>query len=558
MENQSKCCIRQEQDRIIDSSSYTICGREDLIGKQVGLAKHDPLGKGIDASDEKMQLENQENDQACLMSLSKKNVAHASIVHQTTKPNPIRAYLESYCKLSNYQFKADSTTKLKDSTKKLLYLIEEIQSKTYSKDLPPPNTDETESPSTELCDTKISSIFVDGTEQALKQLETQTKTLNSIYIQDDDNDCSIFKRLTRKCTCLNRTDYNDLMIHFNEDHKYVTTPIGEVIKNIRILKKFLYMGGTYTKNALLFLNEAFEKSAHAEKVEITLACSHADLCNVFENQTIVTVCISWPQKYPNFAENLTQYLAASFLHKFVKLEEGRRYLKYTTKIINDIKRVIKKGSSKIDEDVITTLKAALNLIVPQAPRNVSLVYYSRHNDEGKVIDSINGLHQFRQYMTLEEVNMSLDLLNHFSHPGTGKIDLSTYLPDLLILFKQMLKEYDNSEINIMITNILNNIVSNSKNNIKKEKEPDVSLPLIVADTATEPIEMISEMTQMPQFVNNAKKPFNKFRQVSKFRQASRRRVPELPEPEQVLNLNRSKKFVGGIIVVPVEKKTPLK
>lgn len=45
------------------------------------------------------------------------------------------------------------------------------------------------------------------------------------------------------------------MIHFNEDTKYVTTTIGEVIKNIRIVKKFLYMGGTYSKNALLFLNE---------------------------------------------------------------------------------------------------------------------------------------------------------------------------------------------------------------------------------------------------------------------------------------------------------------
>lgn len=75
------------------------------------------------------------------------------------------------------------------------------------------------------------------------------------FYQDEDDDCSIFKRLTRKCNCLNQMEYNDFVIHFNEDTKYFTSTIGEIIKNMRILKRFLYMGGTYTKNALIFLNE---------------------------------------------------------------------------------------------------------------------------------------------------------------------------------------------------------------------------------------------------------------------------------------------------------------
>ena len=88
-------------------------------------------------------------------------------------------------------------------------------------------------------------------------------------------------------------------------------------------------------------------------------------------------------------------------------------------------------------------------------------------------------------MTLEEVVMYLDLLINFSKAGTGKTDLTPYLPDLLLLFKQMLKEYDNSEINIIITNILNNIISNSKNNMVKDKKSDGIIAMTVADTITE-------------------------------------------------------------------------
>lgn len=73
--------------------------------------------------------------------------------------------------------------------------------------------------------------------------------------EEEEHDCSIYKRLTRKCHCLNQKEYNDFIIHFNEDTKYRTSTAGEIIKNVRILKKFLYMNGGYTKNALQFLNE---------------------------------------------------------------------------------------------------------------------------------------------------------------------------------------------------------------------------------------------------------------------------------------------------------------
>lgn len=88
-------------------------------------------------------------------------------------------------------------------------------------------------------------------------VKKNTITENYGFFKDEDDDCSIFKRLTRKCNCLNQMEYNDFVIHFNEDTKYFTSTIGEIIKNMRILKKFLYMGGRYTQNALIFLNEVF-------------------------------------------------------------------------------------------------------------------------------------------------------------------------------------------------------------------------------------------------------------------------------------------------------------
>lgn len=49
-----------------------------------------------------------------------------------------------------------------------------------------------------------------------------------------------------------------------------------------------------------------EKSSHAEKVDIIQACSHADICNVFDDNSIVIVCILWPFKSDSYGNNITQ------------------------------------------------------------------------------------------------------------------------------------------------------------------------------------------------------------------------------------------------------------
>lgn len=96
-------------------------------------------------------------------------------------------------------------------------------------------------------------------------------------------------------------------------------------------------------------------------------------------------------------------------------------------------------------------------------------------------ETIKALSQYREYMTLDEVFTHLDLLHNLSNEEKGKTDLTSLLPALLLLFKQMLMEYDNSEMNIIITNILNNIVSNNMIN-KPEKLPKT---MVYADMATE-------------------------------------------------------------------------
>lgn len=89
-------------------------------------------------------------------------------------------------------------------------------------------------------------------------------------------------------------------------------------------------------------------------------------------------------------------------------------------------------------------------------------------------------------MTLDEVFTHLDLLHTLSYKEHVKLELTSFLPCLLSLFKQMLVEYDNSEMNIIITNIINNVVA--AKNITKQIEPEVPKIMIVANTATEVID----------------------------------------------------------------------
>lgn len=94
--------------------------------------------------------------------------------------------------------------------------------------------------------------------------------------------------------------------------------------------------------------------------------------------------------------------------------------------------------------------------------------------------TVSALVQYRQYMTLDEVFTHLDLLHNLSNNENGKQELIKCLPALLSLFKNLLLEYDNSEINIIITNILNNTISRSM-----MRPNDLPKTVMVADTATE-------------------------------------------------------------------------
>lgn len=68
-------------------------------------------------------------------------------------------------------------------------------------------------------------------------------------------------------------------------------------------------------------------------------------------------------------------------------------MNYSSKVTNDIKKVIKKKSSLLEYDTIESLNATLNLLNPPLTQNVNVTYYCKPIDEGKqnkFIASIKG------------------------------------------------------------------------------------------------------------------------------------------------------------------------
>ncbi|KOB71618.1 Uncharacterized protein OBRU01_13449 [Operophtera brumata] len=208
--------------------------------------------------------------------------------------------------------------------------------------------------------------------------------------------------------------------------------------------------------------------------------------------------------------------ALMFLNELSQLEEGRRYLKFSSKITNDIKKVLRKKVSSLEFETLETLNATLNLMHPPIAQFSNVTYYCKPADEGFGKKTVCALVQHRMYMTLDEIFTHLDLLQNLSNNECGKDELTIFLPALLCLFKNLLIEYDNSEMNIIITNILNNVVS--KNMIKSKELPKT---VIVADTATEPILMKDNYNQIPpkKSPNKSKLTLglapNKFKKLSK-------------------------------------------
>lgn len=70
-------------------------------------------------------------------------------------------------------------------------------------------------------------------------------------------------------------------------------------------------------------------------------------------------------------------------------------------------------------------------------------------------------------MTFNEVLLHLETLEAYSQYESSRTELTLNLPLILLLFKHLLMEYDNSEINMTVTSILNNLISKSKDKEKK-------------------------------------------------------------------------------------------
>ncbi|XP_045523090.1 uncharacterized protein LOC123713463 isoform X1 [Pieris brassicae] len=486
---------------------------------------------------------------------------------------PRVSHKEDFCHI-----KLDTIHKLKDSTKKLLHILEQINAKTRKKLRICDNTVDVDGVAQPKSLLGISASQLNVSDivpnEALVRLELQTRIMKNITIDYEDDDCSIYKRLTRKCNCMNNTNYNDLVIHFNENSKYTTNSFGEIVKNLRILKKFLYIGGEHTKNALMFLNEGLLESKVPEKIEIINGCANADICGVFDEHSIVIVCISWPCNNEYFGDSNSQALTATLLHKLSEFEDGRRYLNFSSKITNDIKKVLRKKSSQLDVEIIETLHEVLNLLRPIFVKNPNVSYICKPANEGIGSRTIKDLVESRNHMTLNEIFMHLDLLRNFSKIDFGKDELVLNLPALILLFKDLLMEYDNSEMNILIMNMLTNLMAKHIKNAEDENDQKSNLNAI-SDVTTKPIEKKNEAIQMPPKRNSKKagksmkglgaspvKLMNKSRRkITDWEPANSvnrsRKFSKVTDWEPFNNFNRSRKFSkdmrSSIIVVPIEK-----
>ncbi|XP_012553317.2 uncharacterized protein LOC101744055 isoform X1 [Bombyx mori] len=411
----------------------------------------------------------------------------------------MRQYAECKESLQSfYHLKQDPVNELKQSTKRLLLLVEEIQLRIH----------------------RNTSYVEDRNNERPIPLLDDT---------NEDEDCSAYKRLIRKCHCLNREEFNDFIIHFNEDTKHFTNTLGEIIKNVRIVKKFLYMGGPYTKNALVFLNEALSESSFAEKAEIMEGVSHADLCNIFENHSLVFTFINWPSRYEDLKDVVVQNSTAYLLFKLSQLTEGRRYLNFNSKITSEIKKVLRKKSSQLESNTIELLTSTINLLHPPLNESSNFAYNCQAIREGYGRKILNILLNYKDYMTLDVLLTHLDLLQNLSKQEDGQIELIKLLPEMLNLIKSLLTQHDNSLMNVVITNILSNLSP-------KVNDDDRYLTTTVsAGVGTEPTHLVNESIQISlkkmhfKKINKSKLILlNKYRQPSKTKAESRKPVIIVP------------------------------
>lgn len=68
-------------------------------------------------------------------------------------------------------------------------------------------------------------------------------------------------------------------------------------------------------------------------------------------------------------------MASKFILNLARIEEGRRYLNFNSKITNDIKRTLKKKSKQLESLTVDYLNDILNLLNPVLDRNINVIYY---------------------------------------------------------------------------------------------------------------------------------------------------------------------------------------
>lgn len=68
-------------------------------------------------------------------------------------------------------------------------------------------------------------------------------------------------------------------------------------------------------------------------------------------------------------------MAAKLLHRISNVEEGRRYLNYSTKICDDIKRLLNHAAASLEYNTLEELNATLGHLQPPLTNIANVSYF---------------------------------------------------------------------------------------------------------------------------------------------------------------------------------------
>lgn len=80
-------------------------------------------------------------------------------------------------------------------------------------------------------------------------------------------------------------------------------------------------------------------------------------------------------------------MAADILAQLIQVEEGRRYLTFTSKITSDTKKILKRKTNSFSHELNESLNMILSALNPPLTRNINVSYYMKGQEGNSPIST---------------------------------------------------------------------------------------------------------------------------------------------------------------------------